>query len=74
MEHELGAIALDWVINIAFGVVALFAALAAAWAGDRLLLRKVDLQEEIRKGNLAAALVFATMLGASAVVIAAAVR
>ena len=74
VEHEFTAVALDWVINIAFGIVALFAALGGVWLGDRVLLRKIDLEEEIKKGNIAAAIAFGTMLAFSAIIISAAVK
>jgi uncharacterized membrane protein YjfL (UPF0719 family) len=49
-------------INLIYAVVALFIGLIAIRALDRFLLKKIDLEEEIKKGNMAAALVTATFL------------
>lgn len=44
------------VINLIYAVVALFVGvLAVRWVDD-LLLKKIDLEEEIQKGNIAAAI------------------
>lgn len=49
-------------INLIYAVVALFIGLVAIRALDRFLLKRIDLEEEIKKGNMAAALVTATFL------------
>lgn len=48
-------------INLIYAVVALFVGVLALRIIDTVVLRKIDLEEEIRKGNLAAAL-FASVL------------
>lgn len=43
-------------INLTYAVVALFVGVFAVRLVDRLLLKKIDLEEEIKKGNIAAAI------------------
>lgn len=74
MEHHFGPIALDWLINIVFGVLALVAALCAIELCDRVMFKKIDFIEEIKGGNLAAAIAFGAMLAFAAYIIAASVR
>ena len=50
------ASALSMSMHLVFGVVALFVGAAAMKAIDRVFLRRIDLEEEIARGNLAAAL------------------
>jgi uncharacterized membrane protein YjfL (UPF0719 family) len=49
------------VVNLVYAVVALFVGVAALRLLDRLLLRKMDLESEIQKGNVAAS-IFASVL------------
>jgi len=49
-------------VNLVYAIVALFVGVLALRLLDRLILRKVDLQDEIRKGNIAAAILAGTML------------
>ncbi len=44
------------VINLIYAVVALFVGVLAVRWVDHLLLKKIDLEEEIQKGNIAAAI------------------
>lgn len=55
------ASAISFALHLVFGVVALFVGAFAIKAIDKLLLRGIDLEEEIARGNLAAA-VFAGAL------------
>lgn len=57
----VGASATMLVINLIYAVVALFIGVAAVRLVDRLVLQKLDLEEEIKNGNLAAA-IFASSL------------
>ena len=49
-------------VNLVYAIVALFVGVLALRLLDRLILKKVDLEEEIRKGNIAAAILAGTML------------
>lgn len=49
------ASAITFTMHLAFGVIALFIGALAIKAIDHFLLRKIDLEEEIARGNLAAA-------------------
>ena len=49
-------------VNLVYAVIALFVGVLALRLLDRLILKKVDLQDEIRKGNIAAAILAGTML------------
>lgn len=42
-------------IHLVFGLIALFVSAIAIWAIDLVLLKKINLEEEIGRGNLAAA-------------------
>ena len=44
------------VVNLVYAVVALFVGVLAVRWVDHLLLKKIDLEEEIQKGNIAAAI------------------
>jgi len=57
----VGASATMLVINLIYAVVALFIGVAAVRLVDRVVLQKLDLEEEIKNGNLAAA-IFASSL------------
>ena len=74
MTHHLETIAVRWLINIGFGMVAVVIALLMVLLIDRVVLRKIDLIDEIKKGNLAAAITVAAILGAAAYIIGAAVK
>jgi uncharacterized membrane protein YjfL (UPF0719 family) len=50
------------VINLVYAVVALFIGALSLRVVDRWLLRKIDLEEEIKKGNLAASVFASTVL------------
>ena len=55
-EMELiRASAISFAMHLVFGVVALFVGAFAIQAIDRWLLKRIDLEEEIARGNLAAA-------------------
>ncbi len=49
-------------VNLVYAVIALFVGLLALRLLDRFLLPKIDLEEEIQKGNVAAAILAGTML------------
>ncbi len=74
MEHHLSTLALNWLINIGFGVLALMATVAVLRLVDRFLLPDINLVQEIQKGNVAAAISFAAMLVFAASIIGAAVK
>jgi uncharacterized membrane protein YjfL (UPF0719 family) len=57
-------------INLAYAVVALFAGVLALRLIDKVLLRKLDLEDEIAKGNVAAAIFAAALVLFIGVVIA----
>ena len=50
------ASAISLAMHLAFGVVALFVGAAAMKGIDRVFLKRIDLEEEIARGNLAAAI------------------
>jgi uncharacterized membrane protein YjfL (UPF0719 family) len=47
--------AISFATNLVLGIVALFVGALAIMAIDRIVLRKLDLEAEIARGNLAAA-------------------
>ena len=49
-------------VNLVYAVIALFVGVLALRLLDRLVLKKIDLEEEIRKGNIAAAILAGTLL------------
>ena len=49
-------------VNLVYAVIALVVGLLALRLLDRFLLPKIDLEEEIQKGNVAAAILAGTML------------
>ncbi len=69
MEHHLFTVAGNWLVNIVFGIVALVIALLAIGLCDKVLFRQIDFIEEVSKGNVAAAIGFAAMLGFAAYII-----
>lgn len=44
------------VINLVYAIIALFVGVLAVRLLDKLILKKIDLEEEIQKGNIAAAI------------------
>lgn len=59
-------------INLVYAVVALFVGVMSLRLLDRLLLKKIDLEEEIQKGNIAAAIFAGTLLIFVAIILASA--
>jgi len=49
-------------VNLVYAIIALFVGVLALRFLDRFLLKKIDLEEEIRKGNIAAAILAGTLL------------
>lgn len=49
------ASAITFATQLVFGVVAVFVGAVSIWLIDRFLLRRLDLEAEIARGNLAAA-------------------
>lgn len=56
-------------VNIIYSIVALFVGVLALKFIDHKLLKRIDLEEEIRKGNIAAAIFGSTILIFVAVII-----
>jgi uncharacterized membrane protein YjfL (UPF0719 family) len=56
-------------MNLAYAVVALFVGVLAMRVLDRFMLKKIDLEEEIGKGNIAAAIFASTLLLFVAIII-----
>jgi uncharacterized membrane protein YjfL (UPF0719 family) len=56
-------------MNLVYAVVALFVGVLAIRVLDRFLLKKLDLEEEIGKGNVAAAVFASTLLIFVAIII-----
>lgn len=61
------------IVNLVYSVVALFVGVAAIRILDRLVLKKNDLEKEIKAGNLAAAIFASTLLFFVAVIISGAI-
>ena len=57
------------VINLVYAVVALFAGVLALRLMDRYLWKKIDLEAEIQKGNISAAVFASTLLIFVAIII-----
>ena len=49
-------------VNLTYSIIALFIGVVAIRLLDRVILRKIDLEEEIQKGNLAASIFASTLL------------
>lgn len=49
-------------VNLVYAVIALFVGLLAIKIFDNLILKQIDLEEEIKKGNIAAAIFSSTLL------------
>ena len=56
-------------MNLVYAVVALFVGVLAMRVLDRFMLKKIDLEEEIGKGNIAAAIFASTLLLFVAIII-----
>lgn len=62
MDYEFaGASGVMLLLNLVYAVVALFVGVLGIRVVDRIFLRRIDLEDEIRKGNIAAA-IFASAL------------
>ena len=68
--HFLTATALQLGINLVYTVLAIFIGVVALKYIDRWLLRTIHLEEEIKKGNIAAAIFASTILLFIAIIIA----
>ena len=47
---------INFALHLAYAVVALFVGAGAIWVLDKIFLKHIKLEEEIAKGNLAAAI------------------
>ena len=56
-------------VNLIYAIVALFVGVLALKFIDNKLLKRIDLEEEIRKGNIAAAIFGSTILIFVAIII-----
>jgi uncharacterized membrane protein YjfL (UPF0719 family) len=56
-------------VNLLYAILAMVLTIVTLKVIDVLFLRKIDLEEEIKKGNLAAALFAAALVIASAIII-----
>lgn len=62
MDYQFaGASAVMLVVNIIYAVVAFMIGVLALIAADKWIFRKIDFEEEIKKGNLAAAVFGASL-------------
>ena len=66
----LRASALSLGMHLVFGVLTLFVGAIAIKLIDHFLLKKIDLEEEIARGNLAAAVLFAALWISLAMILA----
>lgn len=63
MEFDfLGASIVNLVINIVYTLIALFVGMKALLIIDDKLLKSIDIQEEIKKGNIAVSLFASSIL------------
>lgn len=58
----LAAAFLNLVVNLVYVIVALVVGIIAVRLIDRFVYRKLDFEEEIKRGNIAAAILVATLL------------
>jgi Domain of Unknown Function (DUF350) len=65
----LRASAISLTMHLFFGVITLFIGAVAIKIIDKVLLKKIDLEEEIARGNLAAAVLFASLWIALAMIL-----
>lgn len=71
MEKDfLVASVLNLVINLGYTVIALAVGLAALYWVDKNLLKNIDIEEELKKGNMAVAIFASTILLFAAIIIA----
>ena len=49
-------------VNLIYAIIALFVGLLAIKIFDKLILKQIDLEEEIKNGNIAAAIFSSTLL------------
>ncbi len=63
------ASAVSLTVHLLFGVISLFVGAIAIKLLDRFILRKIDLEEEIARGNLAAAVVAGSLWIALAMIL-----
>jgi len=62
MDYQFaGASAVMLVVNLIYAVVAFIIGVLALIAADKWIFRKIDFEEEIKKGNLAAAVFGASL-------------
>ena len=73
MEFPFATIAANWVVNILCGILALDAALGVILLCDQVMFKKIDFLDEIKAGNMSAAVAFAAMLAFAAYIIGASV-
>lgn len=75
MEPEfLKATLVSLGINVAFAVIALFVSFAAIRFFDAKFLRKVDIEEELAKGNVAVAIFASSIMLFVALIVVSGVR
>ena len=58
----LKSTSVELLLNLVYAIVALFVGVLALRLLDWIVLRKIDLEEEIKKGNIAAAILAGTLL------------
>jgi uncharacterized membrane protein YjfL (UPF0719 family) len=63
------ASAISLTVHLFFGVVTMFVGAVCIKAIDHFLLKRVDLEEEIARGNLAAAIMFGALWIALAMIL-----
>lgn len=70
MDYQFaGASAVMLLVNLIYAVIAFLVGFAAIMAVDKWLLRKIDFQEEIKKGNMAAAIFGASLIIFAALIV-----
>jgi len=70
MDYDFaGASGLMLVLNLVYALVALVVGVLGVRVVDKIFLKKIDLEDEIKKGNLAAAVFASALLLFVAVVI-----
>lgn len=58
----LGATAFNMGVNLVYTLLALLVAVVALFVVDRVLLRRTDIEAELRNGNIAVAIFASTIL------------
>lgn len=56
-------------VNLTYAIIAFLLGIAAFKIVDRIFLRKIDLEEEIKKNNLAAAIFASALVIAAAIIV-----